>query len=87
MECRYQIIVSRSFQALVTKRVQDLGADGLTLDELLGAVLKGYLQQTEGARSRFKNLFQSVELNGKPTRVQANFVSGPKSIPIKFKMN
>jgi len=29
---------------------------------------------------------ESVELNGKPTRVQANFVSGPKSIPIKFKM-
>jgi len=30
---------------------------------------------------------ESVELNGTPTRVQANFVSGPKSIPIKFKMN
>ena len=30
---------------------------------------------------------ESVELNGEPTRVQANFVSGPKSIPIKFKMN
>ena len=29
---------------------------------------------------------QSVELNGTPSRVQANFVSGPKSIPIKFKM-
>ena len=30
---------------------------------------------------------ESVELNGEPTRVQANFVSGPKSIPIKFNMN
>ena len=29
---------------------------------------------------------ESVELNGTPTRVQANFVSGPKSIPIRFKM-
>lgn len=29
---------------------------------------------------------KSVELNGTPTRVQANFVSGPKSIPIKFEM-
>ncbi|MBU4568437.1 MAG: cytochrome P450 [Alphaproteobacteria bacterium] len=30
---------------------------------------------------------QSVELNGKPTRTQANFVSGPKAVPIRFKMN
>ena len=30
---------------------------------------------------------QSVEMNGTPTRVQANFVSGPKSIPIRFRMN
>ncbi|MCA8898737.1 MAG: cytochrome P450 [Hyphomonas sp.] len=30
---------------------------------------------------------QSVELNGTPTRVQANFVCGPKSIPIRFRMH
>jgi cytochrome P450 len=30
---------------------------------------------------------KSVELNGTPTRVQANFVSGPKSVPIRFEMN
>ena len=30
---------------------------------------------------------QSVELTGTPTRTQANFVSGPKSVPIRFKMN
>lgn len=29
---------------------------------------------------------ESVELNGVPTRMQANFVCGPKSVPIKFKM-
>lgn len=30
---------------------------------------------------------ESVELNGTPTRTQANFVSGPKSVPIRFKMS
>ena len=30
---------------------------------------------------------QSVELSGKPSRTQANFVSGPKSVPIRFRMN
>lgn len=30
---------------------------------------------------------KSVEINGTPSRVQANFVSGPKSLPIKFKMD
>jgi len=29
----------------------------------------------------------SVELAGEPTRMLANFVCGPKSVPIKFKMN
>lgn len=29
----------------------------------------------------------SVELDGEPTRMLANFVCGPKSVPIKFKMN
>ncbi|MDP3457826.1 MAG: cytochrome P450, partial [Hyphomonas sp.] len=29
---------------------------------------------------------KSVELNGKPMRTQANFVSGPKSVPIRFEM-
>jgi cytochrome P450 len=29
----------------------------------------------------------SVELAGKPSRTQANFVSGPKTVPIRFKMN
>jgi cytochrome P450 len=30
---------------------------------------------------------QSVELAGKPTRTKANFVCGPKEVPIRFKMN
>jgi len=30
---------------------------------------------------------KSVELSGTPTRTQANFVSGPKSVPIRFRMN
>jgi hypothetical protein len=30
---------------------------------------------------------QSVELAGTPTRTQANFVCGPKAVPIRFKMN
>ncbi len=29
---------------------------------------------------------KSVELNGTPMRTQANFVSGPKSVPIRFEM-
>lgn len=29
----------------------------------------------------------SVELAGKPSRTQANFVSGPKTVPIRFRMN
>ena len=29
----------------------------------------------------------SVELDGQPTRMTANFVCGPKSVPIRFKMN
>lgn len=29
----------------------------------------------------------SVELTGKPSRTQANFVSGPKSVPIRFAMS
>ena len=29
----------------------------------------------------------SVELAGKPSRTQANFVSGPKTVPIRFKMS
>ncbi|ALL12828.1 cytochrome P450 [Caulobacter henricii] len=29
----------------------------------------------------------SVELDGTPTRMTANFVCGPKSVPIRFKMN
>ncbi len=29
----------------------------------------------------------SVELDGEPTRMLANFVCGPKSVPIKFKMS
>ncbi len=29
---------------------------------------------------------ESVELNGTPTRTQASFVCGPKSVPIRFKM-
>jgi hypothetical protein len=30
---------------------------------------------------------ESVELDGTPTRMQASFVCGPKSVPIRFKMN
>ena len=30
---------------------------------------------------------QSVELDGKPRRMEANFVCGPKTVPIRFKMN
>lgn len=30
---------------------------------------------------------QSVELDGEPKRMQASFVCGPKSVPIRFKMN
>ena len=30
---------------------------------------------------------KSVELNGTPRRVEANFVSGPKTVPIKFKLH
>ena len=30
---------------------------------------------------------ESVELNGTPTRTQASFVCGPKSVPIRFKMH
>ncbi len=30
---------------------------------------------------------QSVELNGTPRRTSASFVSGPKSVPIRFRMN
>lgn len=30
---------------------------------------------------------RSVELSGKPSRTQANFVSGPKSVPIRFRMS
>ena len=29
---------------------------------------------------------QSMELNGEPKRMEANFVCGPKSVPIRFKM-
>jgi cytochrome P450 len=29
----------------------------------------------------------SVELDGAPTRMTANFVCGPKSAPIRFKMH
>lgn len=29
----------------------------------------------------------SVELDGSPTRMTANFVCGPKSVPIRFKMH
>jgi cytochrome P450 len=30
---------------------------------------------------------ESLELDGVPTRTQANFVCGPKSVPIRYKMN
>ena len=30
---------------------------------------------------------ESVELSGEPKRTEANFVSGPKSVPIRFKMH
>jgi hypothetical protein len=30
---------------------------------------------------------ESLELDGTPTRMQANFVCGPKSVPIRFKMH
>ena len=30
---------------------------------------------------------ESLELDGKPALSEANFVCGPKSVPIRFKMN
>jgi hypothetical protein len=30
---------------------------------------------------------QSVELAGEPKRMQASFVCGPKSVPIRYRMN
>jgi hypothetical protein len=30
---------------------------------------------------------ESLELDGQPTRTAANFVSGPKSVPIRYRMN
>jgi hypothetical protein len=29
----------------------------------------------------------SVELNGEPKNMEANFVCGPKTVPIRFKMH
>jgi hypothetical protein len=60
----YQILVTRHFQASVVRRIAMLGEDGLTLDELLGALLKGYLQQTAEVRAHFTELFNTVDSDG-----------------------
>ena len=60
----YQILVTRHFQASVVRRIGMLGEDGLTLDELLGALLKGYLQQTAEVRAHFTELFNTVDSDG-----------------------